>query len=432
LRCDARLAYVLKVYPRYSETFILNELLAHERAGVRLEIFSLRAPGDGRFHEAIGQVRAPISYVPSGGLGAERLWAGLQETARELPATWAALAEPAGADARDAVQALWLAREVRRRGITHLHAHFASAPGRVARLAARIAGVTYSVTAHAKDIFHESVDPGSLGPLLEDATAAVTVSDFNLAHLRALAPGARVERVYNGIDLERYPYADPAVRKPRVLAVGRLIEKKGFGDLVDACARLAAAGRSVRCDIIGEGELRDRLAARIAEHGLTGDVRLLGQRTQDEVRAAIADSAVLAAPCVVAADGNRDGLPTVLLEAMALGTPCVSTPVTGIPEAIEHERTGLLVQEAEPASLAAALARLLDDTRLRSRLAAGARARVAEDFELDRSAARLRAVAWVGAPAHAGVAAAPPPGRVDVVRRTGPDARATSDTHPLR
>lgn len=394
---DARVAYVLKVYPRYSETFILNELLAHERATVPLEIFSLRPPGDGRFHEAVGRVRAPVSYVPSANLGAERLWSGLHETARELPGTWAALADAAGADARDASQALWLARELTRRRVTHVHAHFASAAGRVARLAARIAGITYSVTAHAKDIFHESVVPASLRAVLGDAAAAVTVSDFNAAHLRALAPAARVERVYNGLDLERYAYADPAARPPRVVAVGRLIEKKGFEDLVDACGSLAAAGRRVQCDIIGEGELRGALAARIAEHGLQRHVRLLGQLTQEEVQAAIAGSAVLAAPCVVASDGNRDGLPTVLLEAMALGTPCVSTPVTGIPEAIEHDRTGLSVGERHPTALAEALARLLDDGALRSRLAAAARTRVEADFELDRNAARLRAVAWCGA-----------------------------------
>ena len=396
MRPDARLAYVLKVFPRYSETFVLNEVLAHERAGVPVEIFSLRPPGDGRFREALGRLRAPVSYVPSSHPGAERLWTGLQETAGELPATWDALADPGGADARDAVQALFLAREIHRRGITHLHAHFASAAGRVARLAARIAGANYSVTAHAKDIFHEAVDPAALRAVLDDAAAVVTVSDFNLEHLRALAPAARIERVYNGLDLERYAFADPGVRPPRVIAVGRLVEKKGFGDLVDACARLAAAGRAVRCDIVGEGEQRDALAARIGEHGLERHVRLLGQLTQEEVRAAIAASAVLAAPCVVARDGNRDGLPTVLLEAMALGTPCVSTPVTGIPEAIEHECTGLLVGERDPVALAAALARLLDDGVLRSRLAASARARVEADFELNRSAARLRAVGWDG------------------------------------
>jgi colanic acid/amylovoran biosynthesis glycosyltransferase len=396
-----RIGYVLKVYPRYSETFVLNELLAHQAAGAEIELFSLRPPGDGRWHEAVGRVSFPVSYVPAA-QGAERLWDGIQAAARELPATWDALADPGGADYRDVTQALWLAREARRRGIDHLHAHFATAAGRVARMAARVADLTYSVTAHAKDIFHRDADLAALRAVLSDARVAITVSDFNAAHLRALARQARVERVYNGLDLDHYPYADPAARPPRVLGVGRLIEKKGFGDLVEACARLAAAGRPVQCDIIGEGEQKEALAARIAEHGLEPHVRLLGQRTQSEVRAAVAGSAVVAAPCVVGADGNRDGLPTVLLEAMALGTPCVSTPVTGIPEVVRHEHSGLLVGEREPAALAAAIARLLDDPPLRARLAATARARIEEDFDVHVNAARLRDLAWAPVPEPVG------------------------------
>jgi glycosyltransferase involved in cell wall biosynthesis len=388
-----RVGYVLKVYPRYSETFVLNELLAHQAAGEDIEVFSLRPPGDGRWHEAVGRLSFPVAYVPAS-QGADRLWDGIQAAARELPATWDALADPGGADSRDVTQALWLASEARRRGIGHLHAHFATAAARVARMAAQLAGLSYSVTAHAKDIFHRDADLASLRAVLTGARAAITVSDFNAAHLRALAREARVERVYNGLDLEHYPYTDPALRPPRVVGVGRLIEKKGFGDLVEACGRLAAAGRPVRCDILGEGELRDALAARIAEHGIEGQVRLLGQRRQGEVRAAVADAAVLAAPCVVGADGNRDGLPTVLLEAMALGTPCVSTPVTGIPELVRHEESGLLVGEREPAELAAAIARLLDDAALRTRLGAAGRARVEADFDVDVNAARLRELAW--------------------------------------
>jgi colanic acid/amylovoran biosynthesis glycosyltransferase len=231
----------------------------------------------------------------------------------------------------------------------------------------------------------------------------VTVSDFNVTHLRGAAPAARVQRVYNGLHLERFPFSAPADRAARILAVGRLIEKKGFGDLVDACALLAAQGRRFGCDIVGSGPLAVALAARIAEHGLRDTVRLLGPYSQDEVQRAIRGAAVMAAPCVVGSDGNRDGLPTVLLEAMALGTPCVATPVTGIPEAIEDERTGLLVAERRPAQLAGALARMLDDASLRVCLAGAARARVEERFDADRNAARLRAVAWgVRAGGHVG------------------------------
>ena len=402
-----RIGYVLKVYPRLSETFIVNELLAHQRAGQDIEIFSLRPPGDGRFHEAVGEVRFPVTYVPSAGLHAETLWDAIRTAANDLPGSWPALAQAVGADARDVYQALALAREARRRGIRHLHAHFASAAGVVSRIAARAAGLSYSVTAHAKDIFHESVDEDTLGAVLGDARAAITVSDFNVAHLSAVAPRARLCRVYNGLDLDRFAFSAPSRRPGRILAVGRLIEKKGFADLVDACALLAAEGRPVRCDIVGSGPLEGALAARIAEHGLQGAVRLIGPRSQDEVRRAMSEVAVLAAPCVVGSDGNRDGLPTVLLEAMALGTPCVSTPVTGIPEAIDDERTGLLVQERRPDELAVALARVLDDAALRVRLARAARARVERDFAVDPNAARLRAAGWPAAgPGRAALAGA--------------------------
>jgi len=404
---DRRVAYVLKVYPRLSETFIVNELLAHQRAGRKLEIFSLRPPGDGRFHEMIGEVGFPVTYVPSGGLHAETLWDSMRGD--DLDGAWPALADAHGADARDAYQGLWVARAALERRIGHLHAHFASAAGIVSRIAARAAGLTYSVTAHAKDIFHEDVEQPVLAAVLSDARTAITVSDFNVAHLRAVAPSAALHRVYNGVALDRFPFTSPARRPARILAVGRLIEKKGFGDLVDACALLAATGRRVECDIVGGGPLASVLAARIAEHGLQRQVRLLGARSQDEVRRAMADAAVLAAPCVVGSDGNRDGLPTVLLEAMALGTPCVGTPVTGIPEAIEHGRTGLLVGERRPAELAGALTRLLDDGALRERLAHAARARIERYFDVDRNAERLRELSWPGArpmtvPTMAGVA----------------------------
>jgi glycosyltransferase involved in cell wall biosynthesis len=389
---EPRIAYVLKVYPRFSETFIVTELLAHERAGADLEIVSLRPPTGGRFHPAIGAVRAPVTYLPAAGIKALDLWTAL----RAVPGAALLLDDPDAEDPRDVHQAALLAAHVRERGIEHLHAHFASSAATVARLAARMAGVTWSVTAHAKDIFHEDVDPARLALRLADASAVVTVSAFNAAHLAKVAPAAagRLHRVYNGLDLQRLRPAPLAGRSGGIVAVGRLVEKKGLGDLVDACALLARAGRPVSCRIVGEGPLEGELRSRIAEHGLGEQVVLLGPRTQEEVVALVRDAAVLAAPCVVGADGNRDGLPTVLLEALALGTPAVATPVTGIPELIRHGRTGLLVPERDPAALAAALARLLDDPALAARLAAAGRALVESSFDVERNAARLRDLVW--------------------------------------
>jgi colanic acid/amylovoran biosynthesis glycosyltransferase len=388
----SRIGYVLKVYPRFSETFILNEVLAHQAAGVDLEIFSLRPPRDGRFHEDLAEVRAPVTYLADRVRRAPDLWDLLGAAAAELPGLEHHLRDLLVADVHDAAQAVELALLARERGITHLHAHFASVATTVARLASLLAGIPYTFTAHAKDIFHEQVDADDLRRKLQDASAVVTVSEFNVEHLRRAhgAASAGVQRVYNGLDLDRFPYCSPRRRPPLLAGVGRLVEKKGFADLVDACAVLARRGRRFRCEIVGAGPEEDALRRRVAAAGLDGAVRLRGPLPQGEVRALVTEAAALAAPCVVGADGNRDGLPTVLLEAMALGTPCVSTPVTGIPEVVRHDRTGLLVPEHDAEALADALERLLDDGILRERLALAARALVEEDFDVHRQAARLR------------------------------------------
>jgi colanic acid/amylovoran biosynthesis glycosyltransferase len=163
-----------------------------------------------------------------------------------------------------------------------------------------------------------------------------------------------VSRIYNGLDLERFAYSDPPAGGDDILAVGRLVEKKGFHILIEAVRLLREAGRDVRCRIVGGGEEADHLAAQVAASGLEGTVELLGPRPQSEVMALMREAAVLACPCVVGRDGNRDGLPTVLLEAMALGTPCVATDVTGIPELVRDGETGLCVPEGDPEALAAA------------------------------------------------------------------------------
>lgn len=388
-----RIGYVLKVYPRFSETFVVNEILAHEAAGATVEIFALRPPTEGRFHEQLARVRAPVTYLPHHGLRAADLWGQVGAAAAE-PTFWERFAPAQFEAVDDVAQALALAALVRQRGITHLHAHFASVATTVARLAARLAGISYSFTAHAKDLYHESVRPDDLRRKLADAAAVVTVSDYNVDYLRAQfgADAARVRRVYNGLDLERFPYCPPVGRPPRIVTVGRLVEKKGFDVLVDACAILRDQGRRFECQIVGAGEGRASLEAQIAELGLATTVQLIGPRPQGEVVALVQSGAVFAAPCVVGEDGNRDGMPTVLLEAMALGTPCVATDVTGIPELIVDGVTGVLVPERDPAALAAALARLLDDRSLGLALAEAARRRIEVGFNIVQNSAALRAL----------------------------------------
>jgi colanic acid/amylovoran biosynthesis glycosyltransferase len=387
---EHRIAYVCKMYPRFSETFIVSEILAREAAGEDLEVVSLRPPADGRFHADLARVRAPVHYLDAATPRAKRLWGDLQALGSGIR-----VAELLDAEVRDAAQAIELAALIEAGGITHLHAHFGSAATTVARLAARLAGITYSFTAHAKDIFHASVDPVDLRRKLVDAHHVITVSEFNLRFLRERYGRAadRVHRVYNGIDLDAFR-ADPTLdgRDIDVVAVGRLVEKKGFDVLLEACALARDQGRPLRCRIVGSGERHDALRAQLDALGLQEQVTLVGPLPQDQVRAELRRATVMAAPCVHGADGNADGLPTVILEAMALGTPVVATPVTGIPEAVLDGTTGRLVAERDADALATALLELAADAVERRRFAAAARRHVEEHFASSRQAAQLRAL----------------------------------------
>lgn len=389
-----RVGYVLKRYPRYSETFIVTEILAHEAAGLEIEIFSLRSPEDSHFQDAIARVRAPVHYLAAQGLKTLDFWRALEEASQVVPGLWADLEIARGHRVREIFQAVLLAHQVHLKDLQLLHAHFATSATSVARLAALFAGVPYTFTTHAKDIFHEGVQPDDLRRKLNDAAAVITVSEFNAAYLRQTYGLASecVQRIYNGLEIERFPFVAPHDRPPLVVGVGRLVEKKGFEDLIEACGLLSRRGRHFTCQIIGTGELEADLRAQITRLGLQDTVTLLGPLPQNEVRHRVRSAAVLAAPCVVGVDGNRDGLPTVLLEAMALGTPCISTGVTGIPEVLRDGETGLSVPQHDPAALARAIERLLDDSALRVQVARQARSLVEGKFDSQRNAAALRAV----------------------------------------
>ncbi len=352
--------YIVKRFPRLSQTFVLNELLALERQGLRLTVISLRRSDEA--HSGYAELAAPVLYLDGQGT--------------------------------PEAEAAQIAPLVSARGVTHIHAHFATRAATVASLVSAATGVPFSFTAHAHDIFHAGVDRSALAATMARAASVVTVSEYNRRYLEGLlaAEGrtGRVLRLYNGVDLSRLcPTAGP--RRPGlIVGVGRLIAKKGFAVLVAAMRLLRAVGHRASCLIIGEGEERPRLEAQIAAAGLAESVRLAGALAPAQVARLVGEAEVFALPCLVDAAGDRDGMPTVLVEAMALGTPVVSTDVAGIPELVQHGRTGLLGAEGDPASLAAALARLLDDAALRERLRVAALARVRTDFDLERNVFRLR------------------------------------------
>jgi glycosyltransferase involved in cell wall biosynthesis len=393
---SGRVAFVLKGYPRLSETFIAQEILALERRGLDILIVSLRHPTDKAIHPVHREVRAECLYLPEY-LYQEvrRVWRGWRR-ARNLPGYKAARRAWFGDLVRDPTpnrirrfgQALVLAAELPA-DIGRLHAHFLHTPASVARYATMIGEREWSLSAHAKDIW--TTPNWEKREKLASAEWAVTCTEIGHRHLAGLAADDRVALCYHGLDLHRFPPqprpgrdadgSDPA-RPVMLLSVGRAVAKKGYDDLIAALALLPKdlAWRLVH---IGGGALADKLEEQAARVGLAERIEWRGARPQPEVLAAYraADIFVLAAK--IAPDGDRDGLPNVLMEAQSQGLACVATALSGIPELIEDGATGLLVPPADPAALAASLARLIADPASRARLGAAGERRVRRNFDAD-------------------------------------------------
>jgi len=377
---------------------VLNEVLALERRGLQLRIFSLKDPKDEPVHADARQVRAKIHYLALRHRWKPVLRGNLRTLWRQprayLRTVFWTLLRPRWSLFRNLLQAGYLADLLVRQPVAHLHAHFASAPASVAMLTHHLTGIPYTFTAHAKDIYVDA-QPALMRSKMKHAKAVVTISEYNRRQLVSLLePAARskVHCIYNGADLSQYQCrASGEGRKgpPVILAVARLIEKKGLGDLIAACHILLERGRSFRVEIIGRGPLRPALGARAVELGLGDRVKFFGAQPQEFVREAYRRATLFALPCVVAAGGDRDGIPTVLLEAMASGVPVVSTTVSGIPELVESDCDGLLVPPGSPAKLADALDQILLDPHLGEKLARAGRIKVRERFSTDRSATRL-------------------------------------------
>jgi len=378
-----KIAYVVKRYPRFSETFIVNEILAHESAGVDVGIFSVRPPVDTHFQDVISRVKAPVEYIHSDSVRAADLWLAMQHCSTVCASDWRVLDEFIEEPVLNLYGGLLLARKLIEGDYTHIHAHFGSVATSIARIASRLSGIPYTFTAHAKDIFHESVIEEDLRAKIADAKAVVTVSKYNASNLSARFPEStdKINLIYNGIDLNMFAYNDQSNRECSIVFVGRLVEKKGLPTLVEACEILKKQGLDFRCRIIGTGEEEASIKSDIADRALLDVIDMVGPLPQAEVAAEIAKASVVAAPCIVGADGNRDGLPTVILEAMAIGTPCVSTDVTGIPEVVRHGETGKIVSQFDANGLAAALKELLDDRPLREKFALAGRKLIENEFD---------------------------------------------------
>ncbi len=403
-----KIAYILKMYPRFSETFIVNEILELERQGVDVRIYSLRKPDDGRFHAKLARVKANVIYTPEyPDKELERVQRAEDTLLAVYPERYLALRTYA--ESRGHVyavkrfqQASIVAAHLIRNPVHAMHAHFGSSASRIANYVHQLIGLPYSFTAHAKDIYHDAVRPGSLRGKMRDARFVVTVSQYNQVYLQQMMgeETADIRCLYNGIDTTRFQPDPASVRQPNlILGVGRLVEKKGFDTLIRACAYLRQWEIDFQCEIVGKGNMRESLNALIADHSLTEQVKLVGPKPQDAVLEEYRRAAIFALPCIIGSDGNRDGLPTVLLEAMATETPVVSTTLTGIPEIIDHNKNGLLVPPNDPLMLANALADLLRNPAQRQELGQAACQKVAQTFEVRQNVTQLHQ--WLAEPVEA-------------------------------
>ncbi len=394
-----RLGYLLRMYPRFSQTFVVNEILELERQGARLRICSLRAPTDGVFHAAIARVRARADYLPELLAAAPRKFAAAltRRWRRDRRGTWRAVRQwlrHRSVTLLELAQAAVVCRWAEKHDIGHLHVHFGTQEATVAMLSRLMGGPGYSLTLHAFDIFRDNVDRTLLAAKINHSAFTVTVCESNRRFLTRHVPGVEAGKVrvnYNGLDLTHFEPAPLEQRDPTlVFAVGRLIEKKGFTHLVRAAARLIRQGVDLKCEIAGDGPLRSQLKREIRTLGVQDRVRLLGPLPQQQVCEKLRQARVLVAPCVPAADGNIDATPTVLLEAMACACPAISTRLSGIPEIIEDGTSGLLVEPGDDAALTEAIRRVLADDALARRLAEAGRQRACERFDIRRNVARLR------------------------------------------
>jgi len=407
----ARVAFVLKGYPRLSESFIAQEIAALERRGLDILIVSLRRPTDARTHPVHAEIRARVLYLPEylyrAPLRVLRAW----WRVRRWPTYREALEQWLRDLARDATpnrirrfgQALVLAAELPA-DIHRLHAHFLHTPASVTRYAAMLKRLPWTGSAHAKDIW--TIPEWEKREKLASCAWLVTCTKANRDHLAALAPPGRVELVYHGIDLTRFPQhsrtrehrdGHDADKPVVILSVGRLVEKKGTDVLLEALGRLPAHvhWRFVHA---GGGPLKRTLERRARVLGIAGRVTWRGALAQDELLREYRAADLFVLACRIARNGDRDGLPNVLMEAQSQSLACVATRVAAIPELIEDRVTGVLVDAESPDQLARSLEELIGDPENRARLARAAHARLAARFGAEQNLVPLADRFGVGEP----------------------------------
>lgn len=404
-------AYLFERFPSFVQTFVYREAMEMRRQRMNPLFISIRRPDEPA--EVSEKFDAEVVYLPE----SEPLRAQidlLRETRKLHRAVRRALPKVRlQPDSTRLFEAAWIGPLLRRERIRHVHAHFGGMAARTAWWL-RLFGITFSFTGHANDIFCENDFPITNGDLVHDAKFVVTETDYARQWMENHYPFAagKIARVYNGLDRD-FPPREAETDVARILSVGRLVEKKGFADLIEACRLLRERGLSIECAIVGEGPLHDELQAQIDRASLGEDVRLIGPQSQREVRVLLAETHLFVLASVPEADGGSDNLPTVVMEAMMCGTPVISTRLAGIPEMIQHGENGLLVAPRNPPALAKAMEQLFRDRTLAAKLGARGRGTAINKFSIESTTRALKHL---------------------LVRRAGvkppPEARALDETLP--
>ncbi len=384
-----RIAYLFSRYPVVSYTFCDSEMLELEASQVELTIASLNPPANTFRHERLQNFQAEIVYPPPPAIlkAKEKLMHETHDWEENLTPMITRHEKEYGAVYKPrtrARNAAFFAEEFLRRGVEHIHVHFANRATHTALFIKELAGIPFSFTAHAQDFMVDLGNDDLLREMCHEAEFIVAVSDWSRDLLAKTCPdsASKIQRIYNGIRLDDFPTAKTDSPGPlKMVAIGRLIEFKGFHVLLESCAKLRDRGIEFECTIIGEGPWHHRLLDQREKLGLVDHVTFAGIGTQEEVKRQLEESHVFVLPCIVDSKGASDILPTVIMEAMAVRLPVVSTWLVGVPEMVEHQKTGLLVESANEEELANALEKLAKDPELRKTLGEAGHALAAKRFD---------------------------------------------------
>jgi glycosyltransferase involved in cell wall biosynthesis len=387
-------AYLFERFPSFGQTFCYREVAELDRQGITPPIFSIRNPKNEPPQDWDPHIVELVHYLPD----EKELLEDVRRASkkRKLGPEIATALDQWGrrTDFLRLHQAVYVGLRLQEMGIPHVHAHFAGMAARTGFWINKFFPITFSFTAHANDIFAPRDFEIGLDKLVGAARAIVTETDFAARFLRERFPSCadRIHRIYNGLNLAEFERAEFSSTPPLIVAIGRLIAKKGFTDLVRACGLLDHRGASFRCEIIGEGPLEQELRDRVQELNLQSRMTFSGAQPQHEVRRRLAAANVFVLPSVVDAEGGSDNLPTVIMEAMATRLPVISTNVGGISEMVIENETGFLVQPGDAIALADRIEKVINDRSLAQKLGNAGSERVRKLFSIEKNVDELCAL----------------------------------------